>query len=213
MTNNRSGVLEVQIDDKSSFVKNLYSKNVTCDLYFDYSLANGTHNMTMTLMGVSPEMEAMGDTTAMLHLMEITYWNPIAGTPPEVPTAVAGGIASGSKHLNVTAIIAGTVCSVVGLAAIAFLAFWLLRRRQPKRKDRHSFNPNLAYVTNLPRLGRTTTMDTVDNDVKLQPYTKMDDEPTDTKATLQVPTSTLQIPPSGLRSRSRSPAPDRKPLP
>ena len=75
MRNAESGVLKVYMDDDEPFVVNLLAENVTCGIFFEYDVGNGTHNMTVQLLEAAP-IEDDGVTITItnqpvLHLMDI----------------------------------------------------------------------------------------------------------------------------------------------
>ena len=63
MQNNQSGVFMVLVDDQEPFELDLLSQNVSCELFVDYYLANGSHNVTLELRGWS--RNAVGFTQRM----------------------------------------------------------------------------------------------------------------------------------------------------
>lgn len=160
MNNDESGVLDIQADNQSVYALNLWSSTVKCGLFVDYYLGNGSHTLTLTLRGVDAVINSTVDgvtegpvQTPVLHLTDIVcvmlvvvyrarliicsnrYWVPLpasavaSGTPvPSDESSVAGDLSS--NHKNITAIVAGTVCGVVGLIAlvIGILFFWKKRR-------------------------------------------------------------------------------------
>lgn len=84
MQNNASGILAIFVDDLEPYEVDLRSDTVECDLFVDYYVGFGLHNMTLTLKGPSPESIVVGEggsTQPVLHLTDITYvaaCNPMA---------------------------------------------------------------------------------------------------------------------------------------
>ncbi|GJE92872.1 SKG6 domain-containing protein [Phanerochaete sordida] len=214
--NNASGVLGMIIDDQEPQELNLWSNDVECNLYVDWFLGNGTHTLTLTLVGIDPVVSTTplpgneeGVTSPVLHLTDIVYYI------PDVPAAAASDLASGSSHKNVAAIVAGTVCGVVGLAGLVLAALFVWKKRAA-RKARHAFDPNTVYITELSPRTATTPPDSA---AKFGAYARFDDDheakPDAKSGALAVPELQYGLSPSrgGLRSRSRSPMPDRTPAP
>lgn len=66
------------IDDQASQELNLWSNEVECNLYVDWFLGNGTHTLTLTLVGLDPIVSTTplpgnegGSTVPVLHLTDI----------------------------------------------------------------------------------------------------------------------------------------------
>ncbi|KIP02546.1 hypothetical protein PHLGIDRAFT_16479 [Phlebiopsis gigantea 11061_1 CR5-6] len=217
MHNNASGVLFVQVDDMTPYALNLWSDNVECGLFVDYFLGNGSHTMTLTLHNIDEILNTtLGEenegsiVTPVLHLTNIEYWIPQPAAAEATSTSVAGDLASSSSSTkNIAAIVAGTVCGVVGLAAVVVgIFFWRKRRTQ---KGRHTFNPNTVFIVFITDLSPTAP----DSAAKFGAYAQFDD---DAKSLSETKSAGLDVPElhyskSGLRSRSRSPMPYRSPMP
>lgn len=241
MSNNASGVMRVQVDDLAPYEVSLWSRNVSCGVFVDQFLGNGSHSMKLSLIGPATSGSEGLSYTPVMHLMSIwCVWDfPLIGRSADsrdrryaIPQPSNGSVPSSESteaspsSRGVAGIIAGTVCGVVGLLAILFAIFFLVRRRRtPVRKstythvrydfqlmgpeiiDRHTFNPNTVIITELSPRSPT--------DDKLPPYARMDD---DHEHDLDVKSQHLAVPipalgyknAAGLRSRSPSPAPPER---
>ena len=75
MQNSASGVLEVQVDNAEPFTVDLFAKNVTCGVFFEYDIGgNDTHTVFMSLFGPSPSiLDPAPSLQPVLHLSSITY--------------------------------------------------------------------------------------------------------------------------------------------
>ena len=73
MRNNASGIFEVIVDDQMPFELDLFSENVTCGLFVDYFLGNGTHQVTVTLKGASSQVDEGHSSNPVMHLTEMMY--------------------------------------------------------------------------------------------------------------------------------------------
>lgn len=217
--NNASGIMQMVMDDQPPQELNLWSKDVECNLFVDWYLGNGTHTLTLTLLGLDPIVAGTplpgneaGATAPVMHLTDIVYWVPDAANETTSSTSMAGDLSS--SHKNVAAIVAGTVCGVLGLAGVVLGAV-LLWKKRAVRRDRHKFNPNTVYITELSPRTATTPPDSA---TKFGTYARFDDD-LETKSVdaksggLTVPDLEYNPSRTGLRSRSRSPMPDRKPAP
>ena len=71
MRNNKSGIFRVSVDDEQPYEGDLYLDDVECTLFVDYYLGNGTHNMTIELLGKSLNVSEGVAITPVLHLTDI----------------------------------------------------------------------------------------------------------------------------------------------
>lgn len=152
MRNNKSGIIRVTIDDQQPYEGDLFLDDIQCSLFVDYYLGNGTHNMTVELVGKSENATEAGTITPVVHLTDIVcvvrlvahaldltferrYWIP--GLPDDYPSSTptpvtAGGISSppsSSSTSHVGAIVGGVVGGVAALAVVALGLFYFFKRR------------------------------------------------------------------------------------
>ncbi|PSR79933.1 hypothetical protein PHLCEN_2v6834 [Hermanssonia centrifuga] len=212
MQNNASGTLLVAIDDEEPFEQELFSEDVKCANFFTYELGNGTHTMSLTLIGASVDVNEGTAPQPVLHLTNITYYVPLAahsassaGTETSTPVPTI----SPSRKVKVGAIVGAVLSCVVGVILLGGVILFLYRRRT---KGRHAFDPRANIIASATEMSpRSPT--TPNTATKLQPYARMEED-------YDVKTPHLDVlpprytPSSGeLRARSRSPMPDRKPMP
>ncbi|KIP02536.1 hypothetical protein PHLGIDRAFT_290849 [Phlebiopsis gigantea 11061_1 CR5-6] len=200
MRNNASGALFVQVDNMMPFAFSLWSKDVSCGLFVDYFLRNGSHTMILTLHNVNETLNPSVDeenegsiVTPVLHLTNIEYWVPQPAAAEVTSTPVVGDLASSSSSTkNIAAIAVGTVCGVVGLAAIVVGIFFWRKRRTQK-----------VFITDLSPTAP-------DSAAKFGAYAQFDDDAKSLSETKSVDLAIPELPytKSGLRSRSGSPVPN-----
>ena len=79
--NNASGVLGVVADNQPMVELNLWSEDVECNLFADWYFGNGSHTLTLTLLGLDPVLnETLAgnvDTAAVLRLTDIVCAIPL----------------------------------------------------------------------------------------------------------------------------------------
>lgn len=63
--------MSVLVDNEEPYNGNLYSADVECGLFVDYYLGNGTHNMTIQLVGKSDNVTEGEAITPVMHLTDI----------------------------------------------------------------------------------------------------------------------------------------------
>ena len=133
----------------------------------------------------------------------------VAARPARADPGVEAGVRALSHSVFVRMLISRTNLVCTALPRMPLNSSYFCYRSP----GRHNYDPNTFFVTELSP--RTASMP--DPDAKLAPYSEMDDDFDVKSSGLDVPppayslsTGGLRPPPGGLRSRSRSPAPDRK---
>ncbi|KAI0092326.1 hypothetical protein BDY19DRAFT_1066550 [Irpex rosettiformis] len=177
MRNNASGRFSLQINGSGIHTYNLRSDQVQCEIFVDYYLTQGTHNLTLRLEGADTNRTVSeGRVTgqaSVLHLTEILYYQ----TNTSTASSVASSSLSSSSHKG--AIVGGIVGGVVFIAIVlAALAFTKKKQSGPFGRGRHAFDPTRptsSYITELSP--RSPQSESGFGDVKFaSPYARMDDD-------------------------------------
>jgi hypothetical protein len=92
MQNNVSGVIELVMDGGDPIPVNLWAADVICGNLVNYTVANGSHTLTMTLSALQPALNETGpigggeggSLTPVLHLTDITYAHSIVSSSSNV---------------------------------------------------------------------------------------------------------------------------------
>lgn len=162
-----SGVLRIMVDRDKMFLGHLFERSAcspgmtyytcssngfngcctasnVCDLPGCPDDAPNAPTVTITLSteGVAPKTTVISPTTTPAQATALANADAAASsTSKATPTPVSN---SSDHNGSSTPIIAGVVCSIVGLAILSVLAWFFLRRRQQKKKQQ-DFNPNTAF--------------------------------------------------------------------
>ena len=79
LRNNASGEFSVAVDGSSPSTYNSHSDNVQCEMFIDYFLGFGAHNLTLTLTGTNEHYQVsegmVSGASPVFHITSILFVN------------------------------------------------------------------------------------------------------------------------------------------